>query len=643
MSLILGNPAAEGQTVAPELAARNINFLRCVPAEMRLYSAPTMNQVAYKNYLPHLSAYMWSCQQQKQANLRTFGHPATIPHRECLPLRAPNLSVSLKDGDNNKHQAMLDLGCKVEKIRKSTIYLFNRPDGAKIKSVLALGVDKTAQAVDEFVNYAALEIFRDTLKVYTEFFNVQRYPAYIDANHFSSHYDGFSDWVSAVEKDAGEKRKRSNQDAGEEQVAKKVVIGDPAAGAVAHIPATRTLSLKHDGDSVVRIKNIPAKSAANHITSLTDLPGMYGIWSPYVSKTQFFDVDFVPRLVNQYFLQSLGSSKEGCLLAMEKFKREWGVLGKSEGGKELTHIGVCISLAIPAQARVLPYFQGGTYQGSFIMGYGFTISCQGTLYRPVAPTELRKQVEDTVTHKRVLARILELLSVQGDVNDGMSDLGRAIANNTYSGMMLLRKLCLVTAVSEGAKLQILELARGLDFKEISWSTNPSKLECALSLIGDLGEELPDDLPIHPSMLFTTERLSTVWSCFGFTAPSFRPLSGKLVAVNARTYSVTKREKGGEPTTEERQFSWLHVRFTTLQQSIADLKEVRDSGKIGIDVSPRREAANANRLIEKEDFISLKAQLVTFCGISAGRGRGVPEVETNPHAEEMMQQDDEDWD
>lgn len=645
MSLIFGNPANEKQTVSAALSARGINVLRCHISEMRLYSMPTIRQVAYSEYIAHLPGFMWSCVEQKKADLRQPGHPVKIAMTECIPIRNPNISVSPSEKGAEKHSALLDLGGKMEKIRGTNTYQFPRPKNSTIRDVLKIGIDKKCQAADEFINLAAFDSFKTTIKIISSFLLVQRYPAFIDHNHLSSHYDGFAAWAPENEKQSGEKRKKPVEelvDAGSSpKRSRRVADGDVemAENTDTHVDAPNPRLGQHDGDAVIRIKTIPGKAIQPWITSPSDLPSYGGIWSPFISQTQFYDTDFVPSVVDRFFLGCLGSSRDACLLGMEIFKADWGVLGKSEAGKELTHVMACIKLAIPAQARVVPIISEKVYLGCAIMGYGFSLMVGGKSYKPVTRVELLRQIDDTVTHKKVLGKILAMLGLQGSVEERGSQVYGLCVDPEFS-MMRLHNLCISQAVAETVKLQISELARALDFRQVTWATNASSLSKALDLISNIGEPLPDDLPLHHSVLFKTDRLSLVWSSFGFDAPTFRPIASKLVAINAKTYTVLVPVKGGEKKTEERVFDHFHVRHVVLDQAIEDLRTVRESGKVGIFANPQREADNANRRLDKEDFVKVRDSLFTLCSMSKDKGKDREEV-LNEHAADMIEIDDDD--
>jgi hypothetical protein len=71
---------------------------------------------------------------------------------------------------------------------------------------------------------------------------------------------------------------------------------------------------------------------------------------------------------------------------------------------------------------------------------------------------------------------------------------------------------------------------------------------------------------------------------------------------------------------------------SLDQAIADIKEVQKSGKVGILTNPQRSADNQFRKIEKEGFTTVIAALRKFASVErVGKGKPIEEVEKDEDA------------
>jgi len=638
VSLFLGLTPELNQTVAPELKARDINRLRCTPSEMRIYAAPTIRQPAYITYLNLLPAYMHSCTQQITADVREFGHAVSIPLSQCLPFDYPDVCVTPKQESAEAHQALLDLGGFYSVIRGNKVYSFKRPDAETLKDIMKIGISKTSQCADNMVNMAALDSFRITRKVFSEFLLVHKYPAFVDPEH-GTLFGKFQEYEVEEDMEVGEKRKRI-EDAGLEARHKRMKadgknkIESKSGVDVDGYPQDAITGR----EQIVRIKHIPPKAVQPFITSIQDIPSTWGLWAPYVSHLQFFDIHTVPRVIYRWFLGSLGNTREACLRGMESMKSDWGNLGNTEVGKEITHMALFIDAALNAQARPLPVFHNERYLGVFISGAGFEIKINGTSFIPTPFEDVMSQIVKSDAHTSALRRILELLGERNRISDTVA-MGRPdhLLDPNFN-MYRLRALCLAARVSEADKSVILEQARLLDFRIPHWGTNPSSLAKALHLITDIASPLPDDLPIHPSRLFNPDRIETVWSSFGFSAPSFRPISGRLISLSDKNYSVVVRSKDGDKT-ETRPFNHFHVSHLSLDQAVADLKEVQRSAKVGILVNPQRSAGNSNRRIEKDGFFTVLESLKKFASVE-NTSRVSIRQEVEPQEGDLQMDDDE---
>jgi len=605
---------------------------------MRIYAAPTIRQPAYITYLGLLPAYMHSCVQKVNADVREFGHAVSIPLSDCLPFDYPDICVTPKKESAEAHQALLDLGGFYSVIRGNKVYSFKRPDGDTLKSITKIGISKTSQCSDNMVNMAAIDTFKITKKVFSEFLLVHKYPAFIDPSH-GTIFGKFQAYDIEEEGVTGKKRKRV-EDAGLEAKHQRLVDG--GKDAISSSSGVEVDGYPTEGitgaEQIVRIKHIPSRAVQPFVTSISDLPSTWGLWAPYVSHLQFFDIHTVPRVIYRWFLGSLGNTREACLRSMESMKSDWGNLGNTEVGKEITHMALFIDAALAAQARPLPVFHNGKYLGVFISGAGFEIKINGTSFIPTSFDDVMSQIVKSDVHTTALKAILEVLGKRNARSDTVT-MGEPdyLMDNTFN-MFKLRGLCLAARVSEADKAIILEQARLLDFRIPYWGTNPSSLSKALHLITDIAAPLPVDMPIHPSRLFNPDRLETVWSAFGFSAPSFRPVSGRLISLSDRSYTVIVRSKDGDKT-ETRPFNHFHIAHLALDQATADLKEVQRSAKVGILVNPQRSANNANRRIEKEGFTTVLESLKKFASVEL-TGRVTIREEVEPQEGDIQMDDDE---
>jgi hypothetical protein len=85
-------------------------------------------------------------------------------------------------------------------------------------------------------------------------------------------------------------------------------------------------------------------------------------------------------------------------------------------------------------------------------------------------------------------------------------------------------------LTEEAKRDILKKAMHLNFPQKYLPMNPDSVSKALQLICSM-DDVPFDMPIHPSMLFTENKAQSVLAAFGYNAPSFMIPNSPLCALD----------------------------------------------------------------------------------------------------------------
>lgn len=615
-SVILGIRPEKESTISAELKAKGLNYLRCTLSELRCYGAPTLYQPAFKTYIALLPAFMRACQTRINVDVREFGQPVSIKYANSIPFPYPDICATTTKATVEETGALLSLGGELTIIRQNKVYKFSKPTRDTIKALVDMKtLNKTCQAADGMVNMSGFDTFKLTVRIFSEFTVVHRYPAYLDPSHYWTHLPDRSFEYEEKEENLG-KRKRGAVEDSDEAAHKRKKGSAPSHDDITGRSAENKKDLGHE--VIQRIKTLPEPAKHPWALSVTSLPNTYGLFVPYVSQLFFYDTNAVPQVIAKYFLSSLGSTKENCLRQMELLKGDWGVLGKTEVGKQLSHFAFCIDAALQCQARPIPLITEGRYVGVFISGYGFQLKIQGTDYFPVPFEEVLKAIEETTTHSKVLAEVLSILGIEGSLDDAMSEVAK-ITKDPETTMMTVRAIALSAKVSVADKAKILELGASLDFRNPQWPTNSNSISRALDFIADVSKPLPMTLPLHHSMLFSTDRLEVVWSCFGVSAPTFRPSGGIHVGLSDTTYTFTTK-KGPETITEEKSFDVLHVSHAELNTAIADMNEVRNTKKVGILRQFRRESKNVLREFKGPDFTRVKEGLDKFADVGVGKGK-----------------------
>jgi hypothetical protein len=232
---------------------------------------------------------------------------------------------------------------------------------------------------------------------------------------------------------------------------------------------------------------------------------MDGIWMPYVHALTSPDSKTVVELIGRYFLRSLAPTVAMCTKVLEDIRSAWGILAETDAGHLLAHMAKCISVGLDCQARIYPIFYEGDYEGSILYGAGFTVTHRNVEYRPISSVQLANAVAASSPKYAILMKISTIAKV--DVLK-------------VSSMQEMRRTLVAVALSAQERLDVETLAARLPPLVPYWKLNTSTILTALELILDPARPLSDDVPMHPSSLFTSDRVALVLAAFGYTAPTF---------------------------------------------------------------------------------------------------------------------------
>ena len=62
---------------------------------------------------------------------------------------------------------------------------------------------------------------------------------------------------------------------------------------------------------------------------------------------------------------------------LDGIRSAFGIIGRTDSGNVLAHLCKTLRIALRAQARLFPIFDGRTYEGSIVSGSKFTIAING--------------------------------------------------------------------------------------------------------------------------------------------------------------------------------------------------------------------------------------------------------------------------
>lgn len=330
------------------------------------------------------------------------------------------------------------------------------------------------------------------------------------------------------------------------------------------------------------------------------IPNASGLFFPFVPELASYDDSTVPRLIEDYLLQSLGSSPEQQMDRYQRIRSAWGIMSKTAVGDVFAHLCRIIRLAITSQARCFPIVQDKVYQGCVLSGGRFWVGLNGAIHKPLTYEKLQEEAGNYQLHSRCLREIASIASNGGGDND---EVYSSVMKCT--GLRELKNILLDVGISESDKDEVKRLAMHLRFKNDSHlAANPQTIRRVLSSMTNSNNNDDEDvsLPLHYSALFSRDTVLTSLAAFGFQAPSFMIDNCASVAL----------KEAKPPTT-------LVFRQKPLDVAVLDWKKMLDTKEIRN--NPKNlSRANRDRTITGNDKTVIWASLKEMCGTIAPSGR-----------------------
>lgn len=543
MPIYFGHPNTKGLEVSPLLRTKGINLLRASPTNVRAVAKPLVKQPGYSSYSAFLPAFMKAQNEQIVINLNKSGYTTNFPVDQCIGLPHPSLVIDYSGPIPAKHVDTLN-GVGFERIKmnkRENIVRFPIVTLEEVRAIRKTSPNLLTPAPANTVNLEAFESWVLFLRLISNLLRTHIYPAFRDNDHYQEEVNDVIDMVTL-------KRRASTLESDRNKMQKDVegermVVEGEEEGEIEEVGDDTAIDVSLSKAKPITSEDLPWGS-------IEDIPACSGLFFPYIAELSSPDTETAPDLIEQYLFQSLGDIPEKQLERMEKLRRAWGLIGKTESGSISAHLCKVLKLAIQSQARVYPIIQNQVYEGCVLLGARLFVGLNGTVYRPLPFTKLQSELGSFSTHSRTLAEIAGECGIQAD---WMSE--------KMTSMRKLRSMLLKRNLSEEKRDNIRKLAIHLHFKEKFLGVNSNTL---VQLINDLTtpeEEQDDDLPMHHSALFSNDPVFVALSAFGFQAPSF-------VIENSPRVEL----KGSPPQT-------LVIRQKPLDSACQDWKAVLESKEI----------------------------------------------------------------
>jgi hypothetical protein len=601
--VVLFNPDPTDKIkVSPAVTAMGLNVIKAAPNEVTAFSLPDVRQTRYGDYLFNLCVFIYSYVYSKV--VKSFNGPMPILYEDVkedilLPFQPIPIVLAWPTEPAAETMQKLRDSLIIEETVSGgkTAVLFRPTKLAHYEKVKGYNANIRATTVNGQINIKAMLMFRDVLAILSSLLAIHKYPAFTDHEHLYNIVDS--------------------------KVMTEVVDED--------VDMTGTDTYTHaptapygDDDAVLKggkhirvdmSKDFTLAAIPSFITDINHVPNADGLWFPYFTVLTNYDIKTVPDFFEKMLLLTLDEDLEGCIKSMRELRGEWGVIGMTETGKQISHMVKVLSLALYAQARAVPVFLSGTYMGTIMSGGCYTINVHNKAYRPVSFNHLLTAIRNTNMHGLAIEKLASLMG-----NEGQRDEVRK-ANSMVELYRVLRS----SWTMEKNKAVLMENAAFLRYPGYEhWAINVQTISNALGMIRDPNFSLltcPSTLPIHYTQLLTQEVMPVVWSCFGPMAPTFRIPGGTSFDLNKDMKFDVKQKDG---SLRPQQLTRISVRNVILDKAIADLKITLESKTILNPLSApkvRASAMNQDRAFTGDSGKSLLQSLRDFCGVTLAGGSG----------------------
>jgi hypothetical protein len=552
-------------------------LLRLNPFEVTKDVIVRYRQPAYCNYINFLPSYMAATFTKSRMPLVNPFNPVTYKIDRLLPIKLPalatNFSGPIPPAIKN---SLIEKGYTEATVKGQRVLIFETVDNVLIELLRNNGANPISVCPGNSINISTIPVIVTVRRILSAFLQTHSYPAFRDENQLND--------VTGLE-------------AGSAKGKRKVVSGDFA---VEDAPPARKRGpgASESVDDDVVMEETPASDLISVALPQTikhgwkededDLVTTGGLFFHYIPDLAHPDHRTLPSVMSQHFIGCFGSNKNEALEQIKVLRERWGNVSDTELGKELTHLCAVIDIGLRAQARIIPIYSAGVYNGAILSGVGYTIAINRKVYEPLDMTALGADLNRHSGNAGYLEAIANCCGATGEDRDTVTD-SRTFweLKDAVEGMN----------ITENDRDEIVKLAQKLNFKR-HWALNDTIIVNALRLAASTDDI--KDVPIHPSVLFSSDRLTLVWSGFGFNAPSCNFIGGPVVDLRK-----SKSASGS--------ISWKTV---PLPQALADLQQIVSEKKFCKATGGRRSGPFKDRTFDGKKAKDVWEALVTFSGASA---------------------------
>jgi hypothetical protein len=533
--------------LSPALQARGINMLKAPPCNVPLRGLYQVEQPGYIQYSAHLPAFLYANDTNKRTPVTREGYPVMISAENIIPLAIPLISVSFKNrGIPESISNFTGFKEVTSKNKNQHTFLVNYKPGlyGRLRNS---GFEQNTFPLANSVSADDLPSLITILRILSSFLRVHKYPAFDDMDDLL--YD-----IELRHETSKRPLTTAESDTLDFEINKKQVIGLEEDGERHWIAVE---SIMDELNAKIHYAK-PVKDDKAPWGATDNIPHTDGIVFPFISDLAAWDKETVCSTIGHYFMRCLGHTTDGCLAAFSDLSAAWKrSLHRTALGDELSHIFRVVELAIPAQARVYPVFEGGRYTGCYLSGAGYSIALRRELLRPTSYANNKGDFDSFEGTNMIVKKIVMLFGEKPDEN-----YQKAVKFGALKSMRGLSRYLATWVVTPTRWVAIRTLAARLSYPQEYLRINMDNIQLVLGwMVGE--KEIPIDTPMHSSGLGQTSTIALALSAFGPSAPSPTVPGAPKLALTPKVPPKFNRT--------------LVFRTTTLENAISDWNEVASKG------------------------------------------------------------------
>jgi len=198
------------------------------------------------------------------------------------------------------------------------------------------------------------------------------------------------------------------------------------------------------------------------------------------------------------------------------------MIGNTENAKAMTHVFVCLNMALSCEAQCFPIFSQSSsviYEGCAVLGFNFRVCLDGMVYDPVDHQSLRMSIANSISHVTTLQKIYQI--VGWDTKTGI-----------FPTMRMLNSELMKVKLSDEQRDLVKAQSKFLRYDQNFWEQTTTNILRVFKILIDHTHDISSEIPMHYTALFSTDRVVQILSAFGATGPCFNIPSGKQFKLQA---------------------------------------------------------------------------------------------------------------